>query len=126
MAKGLPAWKSLAAAVLVALLALPAAAALEDPTRPAEYAPTRQLESGPQPESQWVLTLIKYSGMGRMAVLNGRTVREGDAIGASRVVAIEPAAVILDREGHRVRVEFTRQAVKTQRARSVTGKGPKP
>ena len=80
------------AALLIAILAAAPAGSLEDPTRPpSSLAPAPTDAAPPALE----LTAILARGEQRVAVIDGRTLREGDRLGADTVVRIEPTRVEL-------------------------------
>lgn len=81
--------RAVATIAFVALLAA-AASALEDPTRPPRLAPRPEAEA-PARE----LTAILGRGEERVAVIDGRRLRVGDAIGAETVDRIERTRVEL-------------------------------
>ncbi len=91
--------------ILLMLLSLSAAAAatagavsfeqLPDPTRPH----AQRSESALPPASQG-LAYTQVGPAGRVAVIDGRRVREGDRVSGGEVVAIGPFQVVL-REGGR-------------------------
>lgn len=80
------------------LYLVPAQAELRDPTRPPGYAAAAAV-GAVMPSRSWELTSVLISGMRKVAVLNGRSVREGDAIGDAMVVKILPTAVRLSEKG---------------------------
>ena len=75
-----------------------AQAELRDPTRPPDYAASAAV-GALAPSKPWELTSVLISGTRKVAVLNGRSVREGDAIGDAVVVKILPNAVRLSGKG---------------------------
>ncbi len=76
----------------------PAQAELRDPTRPPDYAASAAASALAPPKS-WELTSVLISGTRKVAVLNRRSVHEGDAIGDAVVVKILPTAVRLSENG---------------------------
>jgi MSHA biogenesis protein MshK len=80
---------------LLLLSGLPlVAAALEDPTRPPDFVGgANGAKQGQAPS--WQVSSILISKDRRMAVVNGKTVRQGDQVGSARVVRISPTAVTL-------------------------------
>ncbi|CAK0770195.1 MSHA biogenesis protein MshK [Gammaproteobacteria bacterium] len=67
---------------------------LPDPTRPAVGAPV-EVESGTSTPNAPTLQSILIGPGGRWAIINGRTVAVGDAVGEARLVRIDPDAVTL-------------------------------
>ena len=95
---------------LLAFLAVSGTAAatvLPDPTRPPEYRPqslaSRQL---PKELVDWKVTAIRIAGEDRSAIINGNIVREGDSVGAARILEIQPVAVVLDYENRKLEVRL--------------------
>lgn len=87
--------------VLTGMLLLPLPGyALDDPTRPAggSVVVTNEADAGLQ------LTSIIVSGERRLAIINGKTVRQGERLGNVFVLKIEPAAVIVRQDGERKRL----------------------
>ena len=72
------------------------AAALEDPTRPADFVGTVDAEGSQQAqEPAWTVSSILIAKDRRIAVINGITVRQGDEVDGARVIRILPTAVRL-------------------------------
>lgn len=90
------------AALMLALLCGGAGAeTLGDPMRPWQRA------AAPAPVGNrgvYDLSAILYSSQRRVAVINGRSVSEGDRIGAARVTRIERRSLELDERGRRIRL----------------------
>lgn len=89
---------------------------LPDPTRPpaAFHAPQgadggAALSSEPQVQS--ILVSLSPGGR-RIAVIDGKTLREGARLGDAVVVAIEPTQVILRRDGQRQVLKLYRPAAR--------------
>jgi MSHA biogenesis protein MshK len=71
------------------------ALALHDPTRPTDpvlYFGGQRAAS----TAAWTLQSVLSSPDRRIAIINGTPVREGDRIGAARVVSIQPSRVVLN------------------------------
>lgn len=91
-------------ALVLLTLSGSAAAQTADPTRPpaALYAPvsvpgvTYQLANVDEPRVQSILVSLRRGGR-RIAVIDGKTVRQGDRIGGAVVAAINSTEVILKR-----------------------------
>ena len=84
------------------------------PAAPAEQtAPENPAAIPPAPARDWSalfrLTGIFSDGRGRMALLNGRTVRAGDRIGPADVKEIRKDRVILQAEGHLFEIQLGTQ-----------------
>ncbi|MEH6470166.1 MAG: hypothetical protein V7752_02850 [Halopseudomonas sp.] len=84
--------RSLLAVILCAWLS-PSQAAV-DPTRPFSQqgsdATARQVKPNP-----WQLQAVRISAQGRLAVINGINVREGERVRGAKVVEIKPGSVKL-------------------------------
>lgn len=98
---------------IAALLALAPAAAQEigDPTRPTTFRTSAPVETLAQP--QWRLQSTLVASQRRVAVINGRTVREGEMIDGARLLEITAAGVRLERGGQSF--ELTLRAAALQR-----------
>jgi MSHA biogenesis protein MshK len=83
------------AAVAACVLCAHAVAQVADPTRPPDALPAAEGESETEAPAARRLTAIVISATRRVAVIDGHTVRVGDAVGAARVVSIEPLEVRL-------------------------------
>lgn len=81
-----------------------AADALPDPTRPPAAAPVAPAPGAgsvqAEPDSYTVQSIV-YGPSRRLAVINGREVREGSTLGEARVVQIQRDVVILEIQGQR-------------------------
>jgi len=78
-----------------------AATALPDPTRPplaASASTGAAAASAPVPEP-FLLQSIVFGPTRRLAVINGRQVHEGSALGEARVLQIKREAVLLEIQG---------------------------
>ena len=107
----------------IAFLILPCfpglAAPLPDPTRPADYAPRRPVDSPAAKEMEWKVNGITISPRGNSAIVNGQVVTAGDQIASATVLEILPTGVVLDFEGRRVTVGFLPQTVKSVTSRRI-------
>jgi len=105
---------ALGAAMLVA--AGPAAAqALGDPTRPtslAEPEPARPAESGPR----WRLQSTLVADTRRLAVINGRTVAQGERIDGATLREVRQEGVTLEIEGRRVELRVLQGTADVKRS----------
>lgn len=100
--------------VLVLLLAVQAWAAasesLPDPTRPATARPAQATPSPSAP--RYVLSAVLIGHDRRRAVINGRTVSEGDWVSGAQVVAVVPGKVRLRRDGREFTLELLPRDIK--------------
>ena len=95
---------------------------LVDPTRPPGWKSDAVAEApGRTPPPRFEVSLVKLSSSQRLAVINGRSVREGDEVDGARVVAIRRETVELEHQGRRLlavtpgsaRAGFTRPTAAT-------------
>ena len=107
---------------LLILTSSASAAPLVDPTRPAD-SEAAVAPASTTPPQQFRVSLVKLSSELRMAVVNGRSVREGDEVDGARVTAIERDGVELDLGGERLKVA-TRSTGWTKGIRRETGAAP--
>ena len=96
---------------------------LADPTQPPAAAlltadPPAQSEDG-----ELDLRAIFYAGERRIAVINGRRVRENDRIGGARVLAIDVDRVRLERGTEIVEIELVSRAFKDARRANESKEG---
>jgi hypothetical protein len=109
--------------LLVMALALPAQAALNDPTRPpvaaTVHAPAVRADRGPR----WVLNSTLVSPARRTAVINDRVVAVGDRVGGAVVVDIQSAAVRLRARGRELTLVMLHNNVKQPSRQPVKGSG---
>ncbi|MDX1455322.1 MAG: hypothetical protein R3217_07710 [Gammaproteobacteria bacterium] len=87
-------------------------AAIGDPMRPSSLASDSSADQ-PRRVSYRVQSIV-VSPERRVAVINGRSLEEGEALGAARVVAIEAYEVIIEVDGQRRRLGLTDTRIKTQ------------
>lgn len=100
--------RALAAMACSIAMAGPAQGRLADPTRPPDYhGPT------PQAERPWDLTSTLVSPRRRVAVINGKVVREGGRIGDMTVVRIRSGRVVLKGAAGREVVPLLGRSIKT-------------
>jgi MSHA biogenesis protein MshK len=72
------------------------AAQLEDPTRPPGFIGSANGNGSKQGQvATWEVSSILISEDRRLAVVNGKTVKQGDQVGNARVIRISPIAVTL-------------------------------
>lgn len=81
--------------VIAGLQAAVAADSLRDPTRPTEFS----TEPSAAPVSRLSVSAVFISGERRVAIVNGRRVREGDEIAGAIVAGIEGNNVRFVRQG---------------------------
>ncbi len=111
-------WKATGLLILMAATSQPLLAQLPDPTRPPDYTPEVQASDASAEENRsWVLSSVLISPARRVAVLNGRTVSRGDAIGDAVVIDIKPAQVVLVRDGRELTVQLLPSNVKKDAAK---------
>jgi hypothetical protein len=95
---------------------------LPDPTRPAEYQTTVIARDLPKALADWNVTAIRISASDRTAIVNGRIVRVGDAIGQATVLDIQPVQIILKYENRQVAVRlFSDGVIRKQSRNSLRG-----
>jgi len=89
--------------------------ALVDPTRPPGYvepAVAAQVAAERSAVQTWSVSMIRVGAHQRFAIVNGELVREGDELGAARVVRIGPRGVQLEQHGKRYEVAMAVADVK--------------
>jgi hypothetical protein len=104
-----------AAAVFLAPAAASAGPALADPTRPPAAPAAREDAAAPEPA--WSLEAIWSQDGRRVAVIDGRRLREGDAFQGARVMRIDRSAVRLDGPEGPTTLRLFGEPVKTESAR---------
>lgn len=91
---------------------LSATAALADPTRPADgWQPVTDTSIVAAPALP-TLQLIKQTVDGRVAMLNGTLVKQGQRYQQYLVADIQPTQVTLDANGERIRLSLLTTAIK--------------
>ena len=103
------------AAALVCAAAQAQDAGSNDPTRPpasmsAPVIPGTVAAPAGVPEVQSILVSLRPGGR-RVAVINGKTLRQGDRIGGAVLESIEPTHVVLRRGGQKQILKLFRPAV---------------
>lgn len=104
-----------AAALLLAVLPVAAQQALGDPTRPtsrAEPGAARAVESGPR----WRLQSTLVADTRRLAVINGRTVAQGERIEGALVREVRQEGVTLEIGDKRVELRVVPGSVNVKRS----------
>jgi hypothetical protein len=103
-------------AVLILSVPVLVQAQLDDPTRPPGY--RLVLPGGKKAgktSSHFSLSSVYISSTRRVAVINDHRVESGEFINGAKVLAIQPAAVILQKQGRTFTVRLLSQAVKKTR-----------
>ena len=85
---------------------------LDDPTRPSNVAKPLASTNRLGNRVSWELNAIKIDKDRRIAIVNGRTVKEGDRINNARLVEILPTQIKLKAEKGIFFVKLVRQKVK--------------
>lgn len=98
------------AIALFTLLLTNNAAALHDPTRPTD--PALYFAHGHA--GGWILQSILLSTERRIAIINGKRVREGDRIGSARVTRIQNTQVVLKTAGRTLKLHLRPGVRKTR------------
>jgi len=92
-----------------------AADALEDPLRPANRGQTTASTPVNVDTGEWQLESTLISSGRRVAIINGRAVRAGDAIAGARVLRVEPVAAHLRHDGRRFTIRRQDTQVRSSR-----------
>lgn len=92
-----------------------AGAALVDPTRPPLPASARPAPVAAALAPDYTVQSIVYGPARRLAVINGRQVHEGSAVGDARVVQIQRDVVVLEIQGRRRAMPMYADAVRAPR-----------
>jgi len=85
---------------------------LQDPTRPYRAAPAPS-ERTPAAD-RFELTAVLVSPQRRIAVINGKFYREGDAVNGAKITLIEPGFVRLQRGSEQREVRLIREGAGAQ------------
>jgi len=104
-----------AVALLLAVLPVAAQQGLGDPTRPtslAEPAPARAVQSGPR----WRLQSTLVADTRRLAIINGRTVAQGDRIDGAVVREVRQEGVTLEVGDQRVELRIVPGSVNVKQS----------
>jgi hypothetical protein len=84
-----------------------------DPLRPPGYHSGPAAKGAERPRKpSYHLSSILITDAGRRAIINGRSVAEGEAIDGARVEAISANQVTLQRDGRRLTLEFLPYRIK--------------
>lgn len=103
-----------AVALLLAVLPVAAQQGLGDPTRPTsmdEPEPARTVQSGPR----WRLQSTLVADTRRLAIINGRTVAQGDRIDGALVREVRQEGVTLEVGDRRVELRVVPGSVNVKR-----------
>lgn len=103
---------SLGITAIALALAAQAGAPLPDPTEPADWAVVPEPVAPPEGSREWRLHAVRLGPDTRRAIVNGRSVQEGERIGDAQVVEIRASAVVIEQAGQRIIVSLIPQAVK--------------
>jgi len=96
----------------LALMMVPAAAQLDDPTRPPGY--RLYTPGGQQSGPSWYVNTLKISEHERIAIVNGRRVQVGDRVGGARVLDIQPSYVRLRYQQEEVAIRLVPGTIRKQ------------
>ncbi len=90
------------------------AQALPDPTRPYGFGSVVEVEQIfiSDKKTEWRLSGIRINDKQRIAILNGRLVREGTDLGMATVVEIRPTELILSQDHKRLVVRLLLSDIK--------------
>lgn len=110
----------LLAAALAGTPAFAQEGSLPDPTRPpasvlSPVSPAGQVAVPGVPQVQSILVSLRPGGR-RIAVLNGKTLRQGDRVGGAVLEAIEPTYVVLRRGSQKQILKLFRPATRVDAA----------
>lgn len=99
--------------LLALLLGCAGAHATVDPTRPpADLLPAAGAAAAP---AALQLQAILRSAQGSRAVIDGQTLRVGQEHGGVRILAIQPHAVLIERQGQRELLRLVEPVIKPSR-----------
>lgn len=82
-----------------------------DPTRPTPLRATAPVETVARPQQQWHLQSTLVAAQRRVAIINGRSVREGEMIDGARLVEVRAGGVRLERGGESFELTLRAEAV---------------
>lgn len=105
---------SLGITAIALALAAQAGTPLPDPTEPADWAAVPEPVALPEGSREWHVHAVRIGPDARRAIVNGRSVQEGERIGEARVVEIRASAVVIEQAGERIIVSLLPQAVKRE------------
>ncbi len=102
--------------LLFSLLLVQPVWALTDPTRPPLHGSVAGVARAPDASTPaWALTAILVADGRRVAVINGMAVSAGDQVSGARVLRVEAAAVVLNRDGRNFELQLA-QSIKIKSA----------
>lgn len=89
-------------------------AQLDDPTRPPDFVTAVATEADAvEQEEGWTLTSILVSPQRRVAIINGKPLREGESLAGAKVMKINLSGVKLRHKGALINLPLLPIAVKT-------------
>ncbi len=89
-----------------------------DPTRPPDYVAVAELPAAVDaPVHNWEVSMIRVSGAGAVAIVNGAAVSVGQQVDGATVTAISRRRVALEREGERFEVTLAVRDLKVAAGR---------
>ena len=92
-------------------------AQLDDPTRPPGYRLALPGGKVAARAVRYSLSSVRISSLHRSAVVNDRSVEQGDIINGAKVVAINPSSVKLKKQGKTFTVNLVSQIIKKRNIR---------
>ena len=99
--------------LLLALVAMPLQAQLDDPTRPPDFSQAVTVdETTGAGGTSWDLVSILVSPQRRIAIINGKTVHVGDTLSGAQVLDINTSGVMLRHQGEVVKLKLVPISVK--------------
>lgn len=87
---------------------------LDDPTRPPGYAKPYQFKGMQKQKASWKLSAIKIDAYTQRAIINDKTVAEGNKVDGALVMEILPNQVKLRNEKGEFSVRLVKQKVKVR------------
>lgn len=89
---------------------------LDDPTRPTSLSEPDAPQSVAAQGPRWRLQSTLVADTRRVAVINGRTLMQGERIDGAMLVDVRPDGVTLEHEGRRVTLRLMRESLEVKRA----------
>ncbi|MEX1222886.1 MAG: general secretion pathway protein GspB [Idiomarina sp.] len=114
-------YKLLIAAMLAAVVLVPAQAQQRDPTRPPQSGEVQKTTN--LPAQMLELQAIQLHENDRWAQINGQKLRENEFIGIYQVIRIDLSKVILEANGKQVIVRMYQSVKQSQEAHASTTNG---
>lgn len=90
-------------------------AQLDDPTRPPGYRLVLPGGKTAASATRYTVTSIRISASRRVAIVNDKSVEQGDSVNGAKVVEINPSDVKLKKKGKLFSVKLVSQVVKKTR-----------